>query len=160
MAYAAALAAALRAYSLTNLVAVMRENRRMAAIEVSEDWVRRVVGGDVFGRAAEQADKVSRLRADGLVGSGAVDGVPVSVRILPDGIAGECGCPADGLCVHAVAALLAVIAAGESSPTMIGGLVGRPATSLAHRLDMLAAAGFMECRQDLVLPAARTCPVS
>jgi hypothetical protein len=55
---------------------------------------------------------------------------------------------------------LAVIAAGESSPSKIGGLVGRPATSLAHRLDMLAAAGFIECRQDLVLPAARTCPVS
>ena len=47
--------------------------------------------------------------------------------------------------------VLAVAAAGESSPTKIGGLLGRPATSLAHQLGMLAAAGFIERRHDLLL---------
>ena len=47
--------------------------------------------------------------------------------------------------------VLAVVAAGESSPTKIGGLLGRPATSLAHQLAMLAAAGFIERRHDLLL---------
>ena len=47
--------------------------------------------------------------------------------------------------------VLAVVAAGESSPTKIGGLLGRPATSLAHQLGMLAAAGFIERRHDLLL---------
>jgi DNA-binding MarR family transcriptional regulator len=47
--------------------------------------------------------------------------------------------------------VLAVVAAGESSPTKIGGLLGRPATSLAHQLGMLAAAGFIDRRHDLLL---------
>jgi hypothetical protein len=37
--------------------------------------------------------------------------------------------------------VLAAVAAGESSPTKIGGLLGRPATSLAHQLTTLASAG-------------------
>jgi uncharacterized protein len=36
--------------------------------------------------------------------------------------------------------VLAAVAAGESSPTKIGGLLGRPATSLAHQLATLAGA--------------------
>jgi hypothetical protein len=47
--------------------------------------------------------------------------------------------------------VLATIAAGESSPTKIGGLLGRPATSLAHQLRMLESTGFVERRQDLLL---------
>jgi uncharacterized protein len=47
--------------------------------------------------------------------------------------------------------VLAAVAAGESSPTKIGGLLGRPATSLTHQLGMLAAAGFIERRHDLLL---------
>lgn len=47
--------------------------------------------------------------------------------------------------------VLAVVAAGESSPTKIGGLLGRPATSLEHQLSMLASAGFIERRHDLLL---------
>ncbi len=47
--------------------------------------------------------------------------------------------------------VLAVVAAGESSPTKIGGLLGRPATSLAHQLGMLSAAGFVDRRHDLLL---------
>ncbi len=68
----------------------------MAIIEVSEDGVRRVAGDQVFGQAKEWVGKVSGLRAGGPVISATVDGVPVSVRILLDGIAGECECPADG----------------------------------------------------------------
>lgn len=47
--------------------------------------------------------------------------------------------------------VLAVVAAGESSPTKIGGLLGRPPTSLAHQLSMLESAGFIDRRQDLLL---------
>jgi uncharacterized protein len=47
--------------------------------------------------------------------------------------------------------VLAVIAAGETSATKIGGLLGRPATSLIHQLNMLQAAGFVERHQDLLL---------
>ena len=47
--------------------------------------------------------------------------------------------------------VLAVVAAGESSPTKIGGLLERPATSLAHQLSMLESAGFIDRRQDLLL---------
>lgn len=53
--------------------------------------------------------------------------------------------------VATYSSVLAVVAAGESSPTKIGGLLGRPATSLAHQLGMLAAAGFIERRHDLLL---------
>lgn len=47
--------------------------------------------------------------------------------------------------------VLAAVAAGESSPTKIGGLLGRPATSLAHQLAMLSSAGFIVRRHDLLL---------
>ncbi|MGH3290510.1 MAG: AAA family ATPase [Trebonia sp.] len=47
--------------------------------------------------------------------------------------------------------VLAAVAAGESSPTKIGGLLGRPATSLAHQLATLAAAGFIDRSHDLLL---------
>jgi hypothetical protein len=114
----------------------------MAVIEVSEDWVRRVAGGEVFGLAAERAGKVSGLRADGLVVSAAVDGVPVSVRILPDGFAGECGCPADGLCAHAVAAVLAWVRTGTDADEadLFGILRMQDPDWLAGQLAELAAA--------------------
>jgi uncharacterized protein len=51
----------------------------------------------------------------------------------------------------AYSSVLAAIAAGESSPTKIGGLLGRPATSLAHQLATLTSAGFIDRRQDLIL---------
>jgi len=47
--------------------------------------------------------------------------------------------------------VLAAVAAGESSPTKIGSLLGRPATSLAHQLGTLASAGFIDRRHDLLL---------
>jgi uncharacterized protein len=47
--------------------------------------------------------------------------------------------------------VLAAVAAGESSPTKIGALLGRPATSLAHQLGTLASAGFLYRRHDLLL---------
>ncbi len=53
--------------------------------------------------------------------------------------------------VATYSSVLTVVAAGESSPTKIGALLGRPATSLAHQLGMLAAAGFIERRHDLLL---------
>jgi uncharacterized protein len=51
----------------------------------------------------------------------------------------------------AYSSVLAAVAAGESSPTKIGGLLGRPATSLAHQLATLASAGFIHRRHDLLL---------
>lgn len=51
----------------------------------------------------------------------------------------------------AYSSVLAAIAAGESSPTKIGGLLRRPATSLVHQLATLAAAGFIDRRHDLLL---------
>ncbi|MFI9388012.1 ATP-binding protein [Kutzneria sp. NPDC052558] len=47
--------------------------------------------------------------------------------------------------------LMAAIAAGESSPTKIGGLLGRSANSLSHQLAMLESAGFVERIQDMLL---------
>ena len=84
----------------------------MAIIEVSDDGVQCATGDQVFGQAKEWVAKVGELEAGGPVISATVDGVPVSVRIVPDGIAGECGCPAHGLCAHAVAAVLAWVRAG------------------------------------------------
>jgi uncharacterized Zn finger protein len=114
----------------------------MAVIEVSEDWVRRVAGDEVFGRAKERAGKVSGLRADGLVVSGEVDGVPVSVRILPDGLAGECGCSAAGLCAHAAAAVLAWVWTGMDADEadLFGILRMQDPDWLAGQLAELAAA--------------------
>jgi hypothetical protein len=51
----------------------------------------------------------------------------------------------------AYSSVLAAVAAGESSPTKIGGLLGRPATSLAHQLTTLSGAGFIDRRHDLLL---------
>jgi len=51
----------------------------------------------------------------------------------------------------AYGSILAAVAAGETSPTKIGGLLGRPATSLNYQLGMLETAGFIERRQDLLL---------
>jgi hypothetical protein len=51
----------------------------------------------------------------------------------------------------AYSSVLAAVAAGESSPTKIGGLLGRPAPSLAHQLATLASAGFIDRRHDLLL---------
>jgi hypothetical protein len=51
----------------------------------------------------------------------------------------------------AYSSVLAAVAAGESSPTKIGGLLGRPATSLTHQLATLAAAGFIDRSHDLLL---------
>jgi hypothetical protein len=53
--------------------------------------------------------------------------------------------------VATYSSVLAVVAAGESSPTKIGGLLERPATSLAHQLTMLESAGFIDRRQDLLI---------
>lgn len=49
------------------------------------------------------------------------------------------------------ASLMATIAAGESSPAKIGGLLGRPSSSLTHQLGMLESAGFIERHQDMLL---------
>ncbi|HSV67887.1 MAG TPA: hypothetical protein VLJ59_18565 [Mycobacteriales bacterium] len=48
------------------------------------------------------------------------------------------------------ASLLAAVAAGESSPAKIGGLLGRPSSSLTYQLGMLESAGFVERRYDLL----------
>ncbi|MGH3247943.1 MAG: hypothetical protein ACRDOI_17325 [Trebonia sp.] len=114
----------------------------MAIIEVSADWVRRVAGGEVFAQAEEWADKVSGLRASGPVISATVDGVPVSVRIGPDGITGECRCPAGGQCAHAVAAVLALVGTGVDAdePGLFEVLRLQHPDWLAARLAELAAA--------------------
>ena len=114
----------------------------MAIIEVSEDGVRRAADDEVFGQAKESVAKVSELEADGPVISATVDGVPVSVRIVPDGIAGECGCPAHGLCAHAVAAVLAWVRAGTDpdEPDLFEVLRMQDPDWLATRLAELAAA--------------------
>jgi AAA+ ATPase superfamily predicted ATPase len=49
------------------------------------------------------------------------------------------------------ASLMATIAAGESSPAKIGGLLGRPSSSLTHQLGMLESAGFIERQHDMLL---------
>ena len=69
----------------------------------------------MFGQAEDWVGKVSGLETDGPVISATVDGIPVSVRILPDGITGECGCPAHGPCVHAAAAVLAWVRTGTDA---------------------------------------------
>src|SRR3984957_9068902 len=60
----------------------------------------------------------------------------------------------------AYSSVLAAVAAGESSPTKIGGLLGRPATSLAHQLTTLAAAGFINRSHDLLLDRRPVVPVA
>ena len=96
----------------------------------------------MFGQAREWVGKVSGLRAGGPVISATVDGVPVSVRILLDGIAGECECPADGLCAHAVAAVMAWVRTGTDpdEPDLFEVLRMQDPDWLATRLAELAAA--------------------
>lgn len=53
--------------------------------------------------------------------------------------------------VAVYSSVLAAIAAGESSPAKIGGLLGRPSSSLTYQLRMLESAGFVERRQDLLV---------
>jgi uncharacterized protein len=48
------------------------------------------------------------------------------------------------------ASLMAAIAAGESSPAKIGGLLGRPSSSLTYQLGMMESAGFIERRHDML----------
>jgi uncharacterized Zn finger protein len=96
----------------------VREDLRMAIIEVSEDALRDVAGDEVFGQALAWTAKVAGLQVDGTVIDATVDGVPVRVRVLPDGIDSQCGCPADGLCPHAVATALAWVQAGEEKPVL------------------------------------------
>ncbi|WP_019814129.1 AAA family ATPase [Saccharomonospora saliphila] len=47
--------------------------------------------------------------------------------------------------------LMAAIAAGESSPAKIAGLLGRQTSSLTHQLRMLESTGFVRHEQDLLL---------
>lgn len=47
--------------------------------------------------------------------------------------------------------LMAAISGGESSPAKIGGLLGRPSSSLTYQLGMLESAGFVDRRQDLLM---------
>lgn len=47
--------------------------------------------------------------------------------------------------------LMATIAAGEGSPAKIGGLLGRPSSSLTYQLRMLESASFIEHRSDLLM---------
>jgi uncharacterized protein len=49
------------------------------------------------------------------------------------------------------ASLMAAIAAGESSPAKIGGLLGRPSSSLTYQLGVLESAGFIERHHDMLL---------
>jgi uncharacterized protein len=60
----------------------------------------------------------------------------------------------------AYASLLAAVAGGESSPTKIGGLLGRPAASLTYQLGMLESAGFIDRAQDLLLERRPTLTVA
>lgn len=58
------------------------------------------------------------------------------------------------------ASLLATIAAGESSPAKIGGLLGRPSSSLTYQLGMLESAGFIERQQDMLLDRRPTITIT
>lgn len=58
------------------------------------------------------------------------------------------------------ASLMAAIAGGESSPTKLGGLLGRQSSSLTYQLRMLESAGFVERNQDMVLDRRPTLTVA
>jgi hypothetical protein len=49
------------------------------------------------------------------------------------------------------ASVLALVAAGETSPTKVGNLLRRPASSLTHTFTMLESSGFIQRQQDLLL---------
>src|ERR1700678_1097384 len=114
----------------------------MAIIEVTEDALRRVAGDKLFGQALEQVGKVIGLHAQGMVITGTVDGVPVTVRMREDGLGQECGCPTDGLCVHAVTLVLAWVRTGtdDDAPDLREVLQSQEKEWLAARLAELAAA--------------------
>ncbi|CAM3076489.1 ATP-binding protein [Saccharomonospora xinjiangensis] len=46
--------------------------------------------------------------------------------------------------------LLAIISAGESAPSKIAGLLGRPSSALTHQFRTLESAGFVNYRQDIL----------
>jgi uncharacterized Zn finger protein len=86
---------------------------QIALVKITEESLREQAGDRVFGQALAMADKVAGLSADGPQIEAAVDGIPVSVRIGPDGIDARCCCPAPGPCPHAVAVALAWVRTGE-----------------------------------------------
>ncbi len=82
-------------------------------VKITEESLRGQAGDRVFGQALAVAGKVAGLSADGPLIEAVVDGIPVRVRIGPDGIDARCGCPAPGPCPHAVAVALAWVRTGE-----------------------------------------------
>jgi hypothetical protein len=56
--------------------------------------------------------------------------------------------------------MMGAIAAGETSPAKIGGLLGRTSTSLTYQLGMLESAGFIERRQNMLLDRRPTITVA
>lgn len=121
----------------------MREDRPVAYVEVTEESLRAFAGDAVFVAALAMADKVTDLRADGPQVEATVDGVVVSVRFLPYGIDGRCGCPLTMPCPHAVAAAVALVRTGEDggpAPALFEVLRLQAPEWLAARLAELAAA--------------------
>jgi uncharacterized Zn finger protein len=121
----------------------MRQDRRVAVIEVSEDALRREAGVEVYARAVELAGTVSGLRVAGTLLTAVVAGVPVSVRLLDGGIEGRCECEAPGgsPCAHAVAVALAWVQAGrdEDAPALLEVLLTQSPEWLATRLAAIAS---------------------
>jgi uncharacterized Zn finger protein len=122
---------------------VMRQDRRVAVIEVSEDALRREAGVEVYARAVELAGTVSDLRVGGTLLTAVVTGVPVGVRLLEGGIEGRCECdvPGGGPCEHAVAAVLAWVQGGrdEDAPELLEVLLTQSPEWLATRLAAIAS---------------------
>lgn len=94
----------------------MRQNRRMACIEITEEWLRDQVGDGVFEQALACTDKVAGLSAVGALIEANMDGAQVSVRVLQQGLDVRCECPASGACLHGVAVALAWVRTGEDEP--------------------------------------------
>jgi hypothetical protein len=119
------------------------KNCVMALIEVTEEWVRGLVGNAVFEQAAEWTDKVAGLHVDGLLVEATVDGVPSGFRVLRRGIEGRCGCPLPAPCAHAIAVALVWARAGhdaEQPQELFEVLRVQDRDWLAARLAELAAA--------------------
>jgi uncharacterized Zn finger protein len=91
----------------------VRQNQRMACIEITEEWLRDQVGDGVFEQALACTDKVARLSAVGALIEANMDGAQVSVRVLQQGLDVRCECPASGACLHGVAVALAWVRMGE-----------------------------------------------
>jgi hypothetical protein len=123
--------------------AMMRQDRRVAVIEVGEDALRRVASDEVYARAVGLAGAVSDLRIAGTLLNATVDGVPTSVRLLDGGIEGRCECdvPGGAPCAHAVAAALAWVRGGrdEDAPELLEVLVTQSPQWLATRLAAIAS---------------------